>query len=184
VTTTNSTATNSTASSTDNGLAALAEATAEAVTADLATAGVRPRVRTSLVGGTATQVTVRAGAHEWTVDEPPALGGQDTGANPVEHLLAALGSCQVITYQVWAAKLGIALDEVEVDLRGELDIRGFFGLSEQVRPGFQSVSVDVLLRGPEPAERYEELSDAVERHCPVLDNITTEAPVESTLRVA
>src|SRR5690625_3878502 len=91
------TTTNSTASSTDNGLAALAEATAEAVTADPATAGVRPRVRTSLVGGTATQVTVRAGAHEWTVDEPPALGGQDTGANPAEHPLCALGSCQAST---------------------------------------------------------------------------------------
>lgn len=178
------TTTNSTASSTDNGLAALAEATAEAVTAEPSTARVGPRVRTSLVGGTATQVSVRAGSHEWTVDEPPALGGQDTGANPVEHLLAALGSCQVITYQVRAAKLGIALDEVEVDLRGELDIRGFFGLNEQVRPGFQSVNVDVRLRGPEPAERYEELSDAVERHCPVLDNVTTEAPVESTLTIA
>lgn len=178
------TTTNSTESSTDNGLAALAQATAEAVTTDESTAAVRPQVRTALVDGTATQVTVRAGAHEWTVDEPPALGGQDTGANPVEHLLAALGSCQVITYQVWAAKLGISLDEVEVDLRGELDIRGFFGLSEQVRPGFQSVSVDVLLRGPEPAERYEELSETVERHCPVLDNITTAVPVNSTLTVA
>lgn len=178
------TTTNSTASSTDNGLAALAQATAEALTANPSTAGVRPRVRTALVGGTATQVTVRAGVHEWTVDEPPALGGQDTGANPVEHLLAALGSCQVITYQVWAAKLDIALEEVEVDLRGELDIRGFFGLSEQVCPGFQSVSVDVLLRGPKPAERYEELSDAVERHCPVLDNITPGVAVESTLTIA
>jgi hypothetical protein len=27
------------------------------------------------------------------VDEPPGLGGQDTAPNPVEYILAALGSC-------------------------------------------------------------------------------------------
>ena len=33
-------------------------------------------------------------------------------ANPVEYALAALGSCQAITYRVWAAPFGVKLDEV------------------------------------------------------------------------
>ncbi|MHB1740569.1 MAG: OsmC family protein [Actinomycetes bacterium] len=92
------------------------------------------------------------------MDEPPALGGGDQGANPVEHLLAALGSCQVITYQLWAARLGVRVDEVVVDLRGELDLHGFFGLDAAVRPGYQSIDVEVRVRGPEARERYEELA--------------------------
>src|SRR6516162_1826890 len=46
------------------------------------------------------------GGHKFTVDEPEALGGSNVAANPVEYALAALGSCQAITYRVWAAQLG------------------------------------------------------------------------------
>lgn len=144
----------------------------------------RPEVQVSLVPGTATEVRVRAGDHAFTIDEPPTLGGTDLGANPVEHLLAALGSCQVITYQVWAGKLGLPLDSVDVSLVGDIDLRGFFGLHPDVRPGFSGVEVEVRLTGPEPAERYQELVEHVERHCPVLDNLGNSVPVKATVAVA
>lgn len=147
-------------------------------------ATIRPRVRTSLIAGTPTGVDVRSGQHEFTIDEPASLGGDNVGANPVEHLLAALGSCQVISYQVWAAQLGIAVDTITVDVSGDLDVRGFFGLDKTVRPGFASVHVDAHVSGPEPIERYEELTRAVERHCPVLDVLTVGVPVTSRVTYA
>lgn len=142
---------------------------------------ISPEVRTSLVVGTATQVSVHAGKHTFTIDEPADLGGADTGANPVEHLLAALGSCQVISYQVWADKLGLRLDEVDITVAGDLDLRGFFGLDADVRPGFNSIQVEVRLSGPELADRYAELVREVERHCPVLDNLSAPVPVTTTI---
>lgn len=142
---------------------------------------ISPEVRASLVAGTATQVSVRAGEHTFTIDEPESLGGSDTGATPVEHLLAALGSCQVISYQVWAEKLGLRLDAVDVSLAGDIDLRGFFGLEPGVRPGFGSIRVEVRLSGPETAVRYAELVRAVERHCPVLDNLSAPVPVIATI---
>ena len=142
---------------------------------------IHPQVTATLVPGTATQVSVRAGDHSFTVDEPESLGGTDVGANPVEHLLAALGSCQVISYQVWAEKLGLRLDEVDVSLGGDLDLRGFFGLNPDVRPGFASIDAQVRLAGPESAERYAELYEAVEQHCPVLDNLGNAVPVTTTI---
>ena len=45
-----------------------------------------------------------------TVDEPPALGGTDAGPNPVELVLAALATCQEITYRAYATALGIPLE--------------------------------------------------------------------------
>ena len=108
------------------------------------------------------------------------MGGTDHGANPVEHLVASLGACQVITYQLWAAKLGIAVDTVTVDVTGELDVHGFFGLNPDVRPGFQSIDVNVRLTGPESVERYIELTAAVEEHCPVLDVLVNAVPVRSS----
>ncbi|WP_137120843.1 OsmC family protein [Segeticoccus rhizosphaerae] len=145
---------------------------------------IHPEVLASHVSGTPTEVSVRAGRHAFTIDEPSTLGGTDLGANPVEHLLAALGSCQVITFQVWAAQLGITVDDVDVTLTGELDLRGFLGLDDEVRPGFSSVDVSVQLTGPESPERYQELIDAVEKHCPVLDSLAGTVPVRSTYATA
>lgn len=140
-------------------------------------------VTSSLVPGTATQVANRARQHEFTIDEPASLGGGDLGANPVEHLLAALGACTVISYQVWAGKLGLTVDSVDVRLHGEIDTRGFFGLDESVRPGFGGIELGITVSGPESDADYRRLADAVEQHCPVLDSLTNGVPVTRTLTI-
>src|ERR1700689_4982626 len=91
----------------------------------------------TLVG--VTEVDIRTGAHTFKVDEPQALGGEDLAANPVQYALASLGSCQAITYRIWAEQLGISLDSVTVRVEGDLDLRGFFGTDDSIRPGFTSV---------------------------------------------
>jgi len=139
-------------------------------------------VEGSLVG--LTEVDLRSRGHIVKVDEPPTLGGQDLGANPVEHALIALASCQAITYRFWAAKLGIELDGLEVTAAGDLDVRGFFGFDDGVRPGFTSVRLQITPTGPESAERYQELADAVDAHCPVLDLFSNATPVERRIAIA
>jgi len=133
----------------------------------------------TLVG--VTEVDIRTGAHSFKVDEPPALGGADVAANPVQYALASLGSCQAITYQFWAEQLGIGFDTLSVRVEGDLDIRGFFGFDDSVRPGFSAVRVEVTVTGPESPERYQELAAAVDRHCPVLDLFANPVPVTRTL---
>ncbi len=158
------------------------EGTRQAVQAEPRNGVVSFSVANALVPGTATAVAVRVRDHAFSVDEPAALGGTDTAANPVEYALAALGSCQVITYQFWAAKLGIPLDSVSVTVDGDLDLHGFFGFSETTRPGFTGVRITVELGGPAGAERYAELKRQVDEHCPVLDLFRNPTPTESVLR--
>ncbi|GAA3557801.1 OsmC family protein [Amycolatopsis ultiminotia] len=157
------------------------DGTRTAAQADPRNAAVSFGVDHSLATGTTTVVDVRVRDHAFTVDEPPALGGTDRAANPVEYALASLGSCQVITYQFWAARLGIPLDAVRVHVDGDLDLHGFFGFDEDTRPGFRDVRISVELEGPAPAERYEQLRRAVDEHCPVLDLFRHETPVSTKL---
>jgi putative redox protein len=81
-----------------------------------------------------------------TVDEPPSLGGSDAGPNPVELVLAALATCQEITYRAYATALSIPLESVSVKLDGALDLRGFFAVDDKVRPGFTGVQGTVTLK--------------------------------------
>src|SRR3954452_8093337 len=151
----------------------------EQIAIDAAKARVVFRAEGTLDGPT--HVTLAAREHTIEVDEPPALGGEDAAANPVEYALAALASCQAITYRVWAAKLGIELDNVEVAAEGDIDLHGVLGLDNEVRAGFTGVRLTVTPSGPESPERYRHLAEVVDAHCPVLDLFTHQTPVRRTL---
>jgi uncharacterized OsmC-like protein len=117
-----------------------------------------------------------------TVDEPPSLGGTDTGPNPVELVLAALATCQEITYRAYATALGIPLDGVSVKLEGSLDLRGFFAVKEGVRAGFNEVRGIVHLKSSAPAADLAKLKEVVDAHCPVLDILQAPVPVALKLQ--
>jgi uncharacterized OsmC-like protein len=153
--------------------------TRKAITDDAAAAQAAFTAHGTLVG--VTEVDISTGAHTFKVDEPPALGGADIAANPVQFALASLGSCQAITYRIWATHLGIQLDSLTVRVAGDLDLRGFFGVDDSVRPGFTAVQVEVTVTGPETEERYAELAAAVDEHCPVLDLFKNPVPVTRSL---
>jgi len=154
----------------------------EAIAADESVAAAAFDAQATLVG--VTEVDVTTGHHSFKVDEPEALGGTDLAANPVQLILASLGACQAITYQVWAAKLGIAIEGVEARVEGDIDLRGFFGIDETIRPGFTRIRLFVTLRGPESHERYEQLIDAVNAHCPVLDIVANPVPIAREVKIA
>lgn len=153
--------------------------TRKAVADDPANAQAVFAAQGTLVG--VTEVDIRTGVHTFKVDEPPALGGANVAANPVQYALASLGSCQAITYRFWAEQLGIAFDSLSVRVEGDLDIRGFFGFDEAVRPGFSAIRVEVTVTGPESPGRYQELAAAVDAHCPVLDLFKNPVPVTRAL---
>lgn len=161
---------------------AVTAATKDAVDADRANAQVVFRATATAHDAVASTVTL--GQYSVEVDEPPALGGADTAPNPVEYYLASLLSCQVVTWRVWADKLGIAVDHIAARAEGDLDVQGFFGFDESVRPGFSGVRLVVTVTGPESRERYTELQDAVDAHCPVLDLTRNPTPVQTTLEIA
>jgi putative redox protein len=160
-------------------LATAGTAWADRIAGDPTSAQLTYRLRGSGEGSVATRIT--AGRHEFLIDEPAALAGDDLAASPVEFALAALISCQVVVYRLYANALGIQVDEVDVVAEGDLDARRLFGINEDVRAGFGAVRLAITVTGPETAERYQELKDIVDAHCPVLDLFANPTPVEVTV---
>lgn len=76
---------------------------------------------------------------ELHADEPPILAGTDEGANPVEHLLNALAGCVTTSMVAHAAVKGIAIEELESELEGDIDLQGFLGLDATVPKGFTNI---------------------------------------------
>ena len=134
-------------------------------------------VHTKLGEGLHSKATVRDFA-PLSIDEPPVLGGTDQGPNPVEIILAALGSCQEITYRAYATALDIPLDGVSVALEGDLDLRGFLAVDESVRPGYAGIRANITLRSSASEDQIAGLVAAVNAHCPVLDILKNPTPVE------
>jgi len=116
-------------------------------------------------------------------DEPEQILGERTAPNAVELLLAALGSCLSVGYAANAAAMGIELDDLRFELSGEVDLRGFLGISEDVRAGYEEVTVTTYIDADASEEELAELREHVEATSPLVDNITNEVPLETDLVV-
>jgi len=114
--------------------------------------------------------------HTFTMDadEPAILAGNDEGANPVEHLLHALASCLTTSMVAHAAVRGIEIEELESELEGDIDLRGFLGLDMAVPKGYTEIRAKFRVKvGPEDLDRIRELAE----FSPVFNTITHGANV-------
>jgi uncharacterized OsmC-like protein len=107
-------------------------------------------------------------------DEPPVLLGQDAGANPVEYVLHALAACLTTTLVYHAAARGIRVEAVDSALEGDLDLRGFLGLSDEVRKGYHAVRVRMRVKSTAAPAVLRELA----LYSPVFDIVSNSLPVE------
>jgi uncharacterized OsmC-like protein len=112
----------------------------------------------------------------FNVDEPASFGGTNRGPSPVEILLAALGTCQEITYRIYASLMGIPLESVQCELSGHLDLGGFLGTNPSVRSGIQQIKYETKIKSSANPEALAELARTVECRCPILN--TLQEPVE------
>jgi uncharacterized OsmC-like protein len=105
--------------------------------------------------------------------EHPVLLGNDEGPNPVEWLLHSLIGCMTTTTAYHGAARGIAIDAIDSQLDGDLDLRGFLGLSDQVRKGYQEIRVRMRVKTKADAATIKSLTAM----SPVLDVISRSVPV-------
>ena len=117
------------------------------------------------------------------IDEPFELLGSNTAPNPQETLMAAFNACVMVGYAVGAAVRGITLEKLEIETHGELDLRGFLGIDETVRPGYEKLHYVVRMKGRGTAEQFREVHEQVIRTSPNYFNISRPVEIDATLEV-
>lgn len=122
-------------------------------------------------------------SHDIVADEPFELLGTDSAPNPQELLMAAVNACMMVGYVAGAATMGIRLESVEIRTRGELDLRGFLGLSDDVAPGYEAIDYDVIIKGDGTPEQFAEIHQAVMKTSPNYFNINRPVRMNGTLKV-
>jgi len=118
--------------------------------------------------------TTRSEPFVFDADEPPVLLGQDAGANPVEYVLHALAACLTTTMAYHAAARGIEIEAIDSQLEGDLDLRGFLGLSDEVRKGYREIRVNFRVKSTASPSTLSELA----KFSPVYDIVSNSLPVE------
>ncbi len=115
------------------------------------------------------------------LDEPPVLLGQNQGANPVEYLLVALSGCLTTSLIAHASAKKIKINKVESRYEGDLDLRGFLGISEDVKVGYENIRVYFKIDADIPAEQKEELIRMAQKYSPVFNTIANPVNVSVQL---
>ena len=163
---------------------------AAAIQADPAKGLTRWGVTTRWVGGTRSESRITGYeiggervARDFTlrVDEPLELCGENQAANPQEYLLAALNACMTVGYVAACALEGITVRSLSIETEGDIDLRGFLGLDQQVKPGYDELTYTVHLEADATPAQLERVHDSVCRTSPNRFNVAQPVRLRSRL---
>jgi uncharacterized OsmC-like protein len=150
------------------------------------------QVATHWMGGTRSATTVDKWAmggeqlpRNFTIesDEPPELLGEATAPNPQEILMSGLNACVMVGYVTGCAMKGIELESLSIETEGELDLRGFLGLDDSVKPGYDEIRLIVHIKGNGTPEQFQEIHETVKAKSPNFFNISKPIAIRPELVV-
>ena len=109
------------------------------------------------------------------------LLGEDKGPNPVEYLLTGLTGCLTSALIYHAAARGIKIKGIQSRVEGDLDLRGFLGLSPDVKVGYENIRVYFKIDADVSEEQKQELIEIAQKYSPVFNTVTNPTSVSVSL---
>ena len=112
------------------------------------------------------------------IDQPLLLLGHNNGPTPIEYILIALGGCLTNSIIYYSTAKGINIEDVELELVGNFDLRYVFGLHAKKENLSDSIQVKIRIKGKDLSdEEIKFLSELGEKTSPVYNLITNSLPV-------
>lgn len=109
---------------------------------------------------------VTARQHRIMVDEPESAHGTDTGSTPTELFLASLGSCFTLALHHVAAKRGVAIRAMEIEVTGTYE-----------GPAFGDLALDIAIDADIDDDGITTLIDRAKAVCYISNTLARPPPV-------
>jgi len=126
------------------------------------------------------QVVSVAGTHVLHADEPPSIGGTDTGPTPYDFVLAGLGACTSMTLRLYAERKKLKLENVSVTLRHSKIHADDCADCETKQGKLDLIERELALTGDLSAEERQKLLEIADK-CPVHRTLESEVKVTTAL---
>src|ERR1700689_1447901 len=115
-------------------------------------------------------------------DHPEVFAAEDNSATPVEIVLAGLASCLTAGVAAVAQARKVQLRSVSATLEAGMDVRGIFGMDEDVRNGFDGIKVIYTIDADASPDDIKAIVAQSQKRSAVYDIITN--PTNVTVEVA
>jgi uncharacterized OsmC-like protein len=124
------------------------------------------------------QQEIVSGQHHLIADEPVSAGGLDSGPNPYDLLLAALGACTSMTLRLYADQKKLPLKRVEVRLRHDRIYAADCAECETKEGLLDHIERVISLEGDLDAKQRARLMEIADK-CPVHRTLTSEVRIHT-----
>lgn len=123
---------------------------------------------------------VYSDSHHWLADEPIAVGGKNTGPDPYEHLLAALGTCTSMTIRMYADRKKWPLQHIAINLHHQRSYNKDCQDCEQNPQQIDELNREISLQGALSTEQKARLLEIADK-CPVHKTLHSHLVVNTKL---
>jgi uncharacterized OsmC-like protein len=114
---------------------------------------------------------VEDGGRTISVDLPAEDGGAAGAPHPGQLMRASLGACLALGYRIWAARLGVSIERIELTVDCDYDARGQLG-DATVAAGWQRVRIEVTAVSDAPLAEVRRVVETANRYSPMLANLS------------
>jgi len=123
-------------------------------------------------------IELKAGDFTAYIDQPEAMGGDNSAPTPLHYFEWALAGCIVTIGKIVAKQQRIDLRGLTCSVEGGLNTAVLMGKSNEDRPGFFGFKLVVNVDADMTPEQKKAFIEEVDARCPISDNILKETPVE------
>ena len=139
---------------------------------------VRPNVQTRLIANVAAQsdFVQYDKPFSFRCDESVGRAGNGEAPSPLRYFLSGLAFCQQVWYAKGAALSDCLVQDLEIDVRTYMDMRGEH-LIDGVAPNPQWIVIDARVTSPSDPERVLAMVDEANARCPVYNLVVKAVPI-------
>jgi uncharacterized OsmC-like protein len=134
--------------------------------------------------GASLSCEIEDGAWKLPAGMTEKYGGSNAGPNPGVFGRAALASCLAIGYGMWAARLGINIHSLQVEVQADYDVRGELGVSDEVPPGYLAVRYLVSVESDATQDEIMNLLNTADKHSSWRDDYERQLPLTREVRIS